>query len=63
MGAAVERFAAHKGCRFPGDAHFEQHRAFEGAFAHAMGAVVGHIEAIVRADVNAVRARPQSLTP
>jgi len=63
MGAAVERLAAHKGRRFPGDADFKQDLAFGGAFAHAMGAVISHVDAVVWTDMNAVRARPQPLAP
>src|SRR5262249_29519330 len=63
MGAAVERLAAHKDGRLSGDTDFEQHLAFGGAFAHAMGAVVGHVEAVVGTYVNAVRAGPQPLAP
>src|SRR5271165_414763 len=63
MGAPVERLAAHIGRGFPGDADLPQDLAVEGAFSHAMGAVVGHVEAVVRTHVQAVRARPQPFAP
>ncbi len=63
MGAAVKRLAAHIGRRLSGDADLEQDLAVEGAFADAVSAVIGQVDAVVRPHVDAMGARPQAFAP
>src|SRR5580700_4356866 len=64
VGAAVERLAAHIRRRLAWDAELQQHLAvFEPAFAHEMAAIVGQVDRLVPADMDAVRAGILSLAP
>ena len=63
MGAAVERLAAHVGFGLAGDAEGHQHLAIERALAHGVVAVIGQIDRVVRAHMDAVRAAEHPLAP
>ena len=63
VGAAVERLVAHEGRRGAGHAERHQHLAFQRAAPDGVAAVVGEVERLVRADMDAVGARILSLTP
>ncbi len=59
----MERLAAHVWRRLAGDADLEQDLALERALAHGVVAVVGAVECLVRADVDAVRVPEHALAP
>ena len=63
VGAAVERLVAHEGRRGAGNAERHQHLAVQGAAPDGVAAVVGEVEGLVRADMDAVGARVLSLAP
>ena len=63
VGAAIERLAAHEGRRPARDADREQHLAVERALADRVVGVVGEIDGVVRAHVQAVRARENAFAP
>ena len=63
VGAAVERLVAHERRRGAGHAERHQHLAFQRAASDGVAAVVGEVERLVRADMDAVGARIFSLTP
>ena len=61
--AAMERLAAHEGRGLAGHADGEVDLALGRAAAHAVVAVVGAVEVVVRIDVQAVRALEDALAP
>ena len=63
VGAAAERLPAHERRRLAGHAEGHQHAAVERAFPHAMRAVVGAEDRVVRRHVHAVRAREHAFAP
>ena len=64
MGAAVERLAAHIGRRLAGNAELEQHlAAVQPAFADKMPAIIGQVDRLVWAHMDAMRPRVLPLAP
>src|SRR6185436_12043416 len=63
MRAAMKRFSAHVRRRFAGDTNLQKNPAVERALAHGVIAVVGAVERLVRADVDAVRIPEYALAP